>query len=812
MYANAPTTFAVHVASCTAACGTMYVAPSTGGVVYATIDNSGDATFNLSAGTFPTAGTYSATFVYPGNANFQAASVAISLNVVANPNPATSVTATPPSPVYANAPTTFAAHVSPCTAACGTMYVAPSAGGIAYGAINNSGDATFNLSAGFFPVAGTYSATFTYPGNASFQASSTSVNFNVLANPNPATSITVTPPSQVYANVATTFVVHVSSCTAACGTMYVHPSTGGAVYGAINNSGDATFNLGGGTFPTPGTYSATFVYPGNASFQASSTSISVTAVAVSHPGILYSYSIVDQNGNSGYDPDGNVVAYTDTVNGQWTAVYDNLNRLTSAWQSSTTTQFPTPWGNAMQQFLCWQYDSFGNRLAQVSSSSAFANLGSCSAAGSATTSISSVNVNPNNQVTNLNYTYDGNGNLTGDGQYMYQYDGAGRLCAVRKNVTGMTIGYLYDGDGNRVAKGNINPQTGNWCDLATNGFTLTSRNVLGLDGQTLTEFDSTGASHSNISLADGVAATLTATTTTQTATHLHFTDWLGTRRVQTDAEGNAEQVCSGGAFGDSLSCTGQDAAPNHFTGKERDAESELDYFGARYYASSMGRFMSPDWSAKEDPVPYAKLDDPQTLNLYSYVRNNPLSQVDPDGHCCLLEDIDKVVKPLVDSAEGALSELGGGASVAGSTRWGLLAGPAIFLGAMIHPATVSAGDKPEEEHQAEPEPQVSTSGAGARQGGGKAYDNTPENQDRMAQGKPPIGTDGHPVELHHTDQTTNGGTQEMTRTDHRLGGNYVANHSNTGQQQSQVDRNKAAQQRREHWKNQSTDKKDNQQQ
>lgn len=68
------------------------------------------------------------------------------------------------------------------------------------------------------------------------------------------------------------------------------------------------------------------------------------------------------------------------------------------------------------------------------------------------------------------------------------------------------------------------------------------------------------------------------------------------------------------------------------TGKERDTESGNDYFGARYYSSSMGRFMSPDWSAKVAPVPYAKLGNPQSLNLYSYVYNNPLSNVDPDGH------------------------------------------------------------------------------------------------------------------------------------------------------------------------------------
>ena len=69
------------------------------------------------------------------------------------------------------------------------------------------------------------------------------------------------------------------------------------------------------------------------------------------------------------------------------------------------------------------------------------------------------------------------------------------------------------------------------------------------------------------------------------------------------------------------------------TGKERDAESGNDYFGARYYASSMGRFLSPDWSAKAEPVPYAKLDNPQSLNLYTYALNNPLRNIDKDGHC-----------------------------------------------------------------------------------------------------------------------------------------------------------------------------------
>ncbi len=69
-----------------------------------------------------------------------------------------------------------------------------------------------------------------------------------------------------------------------------------------------------------------------------------------------------------------------------------------------------------------------------------------------------------------------------------------------------------------------------------------------------------------------------------------------------------------------------------FTGKERDAESGLDYFGARYYQSGMARWTSPDWSAEADPIPYSNLNNPQTLNLYIYGGNNPIVQSDPDGH------------------------------------------------------------------------------------------------------------------------------------------------------------------------------------
>ena len=85
--------------------------------------------------------------------------------------------------------------------------------------------------------------------------------------------------------------------------------------------------------------------------------------------------------------------------------------------------------------------------------------------------------------------------------------------------------------------------------------------------------------------------------------------------------------------GSAVCATATGFSQSRSPGKERDTESGNDYMFARYYNSAIGRFLSPDWSAKVQPVPYAKLGDPQSLNLYAYARNNPLSRTDPDGHC-----------------------------------------------------------------------------------------------------------------------------------------------------------------------------------
>ena len=97
---------------------------------------------------------------------------------------------------------------------------------------------------------------------------------------------------------------------------------------------------------------------------------------------------------------------------------------------------------------------------------------------------------------------------------------------------------------------------------------------------------------------------------------------------------------------------------SRYTGKERDSETNNDDFGARYYSSAFGRWTSPDWSAIPAPVPYANLTNPQTLNLYAMVRDNPETFVDLDGHCpqCV-EEVEEEAPEALSAAEQYSPEL-----------------------------------------------------------------------------------------------------------------------------------------------------------
>jgi RHS repeat-associated protein len=117
-------------------------------------------------------------------------------------------------------------------------------------------------------------------------------------------------------------------------------------------------------------------------------------------------------------------------------------------------------------------------------------------------------------------------------------------------------------------------------------------------------------------------------------TYFEHGDQVGTARVITNAAGAPCAALSTLPFGDGLNSSGacQSMDPLLYMGKERDTESNLDDFGARFYSSTFGRWMSPDWSDMPEPAPYADLTNPQSLNLYALARGNPETFADLDGH------------------------------------------------------------------------------------------------------------------------------------------------------------------------------------
>jgi len=202
------------------------------------------------------------------------------------------------------------------------------------------------------------------------------------------------------------------------------------------------------------------------------------------------------------------------------------------------------------------------------------------------------------------YVYDASGNLLANGINNMTWDAESRI----SSTGGAT--YIYDGDGNRVEK---------------QGVSVTDTIFFG--SRPLARY-SAGSWIDLIYGPNGLIAEVPGTETGQA--NYRAVDHLGNQVGWALSDGLLADQLDYTPFGQILSGGTND--PYQFTGKERDSESANDYFGARYYASSMGRWMSPDWADKPEAVPYSSLDNPQTLNLYSYVGNNPLSRVDADGH------------------------------------------------------------------------------------------------------------------------------------------------------------------------------------
>jgi RHS repeat-associated protein len=118
--------------------------------------------------------------------------------------------------------------------------------------------------------------------------------------------------------------------------------------------------------------------------------------------------------------------------------------------------------------------------------------------------------------------------------------------------------------------------------------------------------------------------------------YFYHTDPAGTPIAMSNSTGAIAWKATYKPFGEEHSINPATIENNErFVGKEKDKETGLQYFGARYMKDKIGRFLSPDpvgpVDEKTNKTNYAMLTNPQRLNRYAYALNNPYRYVDPDG-------------------------------------------------------------------------------------------------------------------------------------------------------------------------------------
>ena len=261
--------------------------------------------------------------------------------------------------------------------------------------------------------------------------------------------------------------------------------------------------------------------------------------------------------------------------------YDPLNRLKTAAEGSNWSQ-------------TYDIDRYGNRAVSA---------GTILAAGLTPASLSHFDPGTNRL---LNSGYDSAGNLTTDGtNRTITYDAENRQASFTTPGQA-TVYYSYDGQGQRVKK------------TVSGQDTLFVYNVL---GQLVADYSEQGP--------QGTRGTLYLTS-----------DHLSSTRVVTDASRVVKARHDYVPFGEEIPASygrstiagygGSDGIRQKFTQKERDSESNLDYFLARHYSGAQGRYKSAD-----EPLLDQHQGDPQSWNLYTYVRNSPLRFTDPTGNACV---------------------------------------------------------------------------------------------------------------------------------------------------------------------------------
>jgi RHS repeat-associated protein len=282
--------------------------------------------------------------------------------------------------------------------------------------------------------------------------------------------------------------------------------------------------------------------------------------------------------------------------------YDRLNRLASGQNAGTNCAATTANGKTEYWGNNYTYDAWGNLLAKTVTKCGAENMSLTAdghnwlhASGTDYQYDAAGNMTFNATPPAQSYTYDAESRITqiNSGAVQYTYDPA--MGRVRKDVSGQpSTEYYYFGN-EIVAEQNIS--TGGWTNYVFFGGDRVARR----------EYPSGDVSY-------------------------YFSDHLKTASVIADAAGTVKAESDYYPWGGELQLVNNDTNHYKFTGKERDSETGLDYFGARYYSNGLGRFITPD-------LPFADQhkQNPQTWNLYTYGRNNPLGGIDPNGrgYICL---------------------------------------------------------------------------------------------------------------------------------------------------------------------------------